>query len=49
MPGSRRGWSESRGSPDDVDGNEPTEYDTLEATLGFAGRRNRISLSVGER
>lgn len=37
---------ESRGSPDDVDGNEPTEYDTLEATLGIAGRRNRISLSV---
>ena len=38
---------ESRGSPDDVDGNEPTEYERLNATLGFAVRSNRLSLSVG--
>ena len=37
---------ESRGSPDDVDGREPTEFDRLNATLGAAGRRNRISLSA---
>ena len=40
------GLHESRGSPDDVDGKEPTEFDRLNATLGFAGRRNRLSLSV---
>lgn len=40
------GLHESRGSPDDVDGKEPTEFDRLNATLGIAGRRNRLSLSV---
>lgn len=40
------GLHESRGSADEVDGNEPTEFDRLYATLGVAGRLNRISLSV---
>ena len=38
---------ESRGSPDDVDGNEPTGLERSNATLGFAARTNRLSLSVG--
>jgi hypothetical protein len=37
---------ESRGSPDDVDGNEPTNYSELVATVGIAAKRNRISLSA---
>ena len=37
---------ESRGSPDDVDGNKPTEYDRLNANIGIAARFNRLSLSA---
>jgi hypothetical protein len=40
------GLHESRGSPDDVDGNEPTEFDRLTSTLGIAGKQNRVSLSA---
>ena len=43
------GLTESRASPEDVDGDEPTEYDRTIATLGFGGKSNRISYSADTR
>jgi hypothetical protein len=43
------GWRhrhEDRGSPDDVSGEEPTEFDLYSANLGFVRARGRISARV---
>jgi hypothetical protein len=39
--------TEDRGSPDDVNGTEPTEYTLLTPRIGGFNRWNRVSLDVG--
>lgn len=41
--------TEDRGSPDDVNGSEPTEYTLGTANAGFFNRWNRVSLNAGAR
>lgn len=38
--------TEERGSPDDANGLEPTEYTQIDAAVGFSNRWNRVSLDA---